>query len=243
MTPGQTVSLSGNLANNITVNFDVRLNLSSGVARDYTAVPAPITGAYFGLVGYTGLTGSPILLSNTGTANNLSSLVFSNIVVKDALGNAMPNYTMVVADGENTSGDAINQEGLSFLTNGGNWTTLTTLGNTNPPQFVGGGAFVGLIGVSAPPNTAYIFSTQSPTQVTVGLSAPLPNDRNGIAIGFAATQVELYKDLNGRRYPVDQFELDITGTPSVLATTTGAANGLQNIYATLSAIPGNTYSW
>lgn len=243
LTPGQTVSLSGTLGNNITVDFDVTLALAGGTARNYSAVAAPIPGAYFGLVGYTGLTGFPILYGSTGTANNLSNLVFSNIVVKDALGNTMPNYTMVVADGENTSSnDGVAQEGLSFLTNGGNWNTVTTLGNTNPPQFVGGGAFVGLIGISPPPNTAYVFSTQSPTQVTVGLSAPLPTDRNGIAIGFAATQVELYKNVNGRRFPADQFELGINGTPSTLATTTGAANGLQSVYATLSAIPGNTYT-
>lgn len=244
ITPGQTVTLSGSLRNNINVTFDMTLvNVPGGVPRNYQAVPAPVPGAFFGLAGYTGLTGNPILLGDTGTANNLSNMVFSNISVTDAQGNPMPNFTMVFADGENTSSNSpVTQEGLSFTTNGGDWSVLTTVGANNPPQFIGGGQFVGLIGISPPPNTAYVLTTQGPTQTVVGLSAPLPTDRNGIAVGFAATQVELYKVLNGRRFPADQFALSIAGNPAVTATTTGAANGLQSVYATASAIPGTAYT-
>lgn len=243
LTPNQTASLSGTLGNGINVSFNVQLNLTGGTARNYAAVAAPIPGAFFGSAGYTGLTGFPVLLGDTGSGNNLSSLVFSNIVVTDALSNPMPNYTFVVADGENTSStDGISQEGLSFITNGAGWTTLTTLGNNDPPQFIGGGTFVGLIGISPAPNTAYVLASQGPTQVNVGLSAPLSANRNGIAIGFAATQVQLYKNIDGRRFPADQFELSIAGNPGNIATTTGASNGLQGVYATVSAIPGTTYT-
>ena len=243
LTPGQTVpGLTGTLANGIIVTFDLTLTSLGGSPRNFAAVTSPIAGAYFGLSGYTGIAGTPILYSDLGTANNLSNLVFSNITVTDAQGNPMPNYTVVVADAENTSGDAINQEGISLTTNGGGWTQLAALGNTNPPTIVGGGTFIGFIGVSAPPNTAYVYTSQSPKSVTVSLESPLANLRQGIAIGFAATQVELYKNIAGRRYPADQFNLGIAGGPAVSATTTGASNGLQSVYATTAAIPGTTYT-
>lgn len=242
ISPGQTIPFSGQLANNINVKFDLTLLFLGGTPRDYTAAVPPVNGSYFGSAGYTGINGNVVLYSDPGTANNLSSLVINNIVVTNAKGEAMPNYTIVIADGESTSGTPIDKEGLLFITNGGDWVLLDSLGTNNPPPIIGGGKVIGIQGELPPLNVDYVYYTQSPTAVTVNLSAPQTTDRQGIAIGFIATQVELYKEIDGRRYATDQFDLSIGGTPSVIETTTGASSGLQSVYASVSAIPGNVYT-
>lgn len=243
LVPGVPVTgLTGTLANGITVSFDMTLATLGGTARNVIAVPAPQPLSYFGLVGYTGLVGNVVLVQDIGTANNLCSVTFSNITVKNANGDPMTNYTVVMADGETTSGIPGFEEGLSFTTNGGNWTQLAALGATNPPTIVGGGTFIGFVGVSTPPNTAYVYSSLGPTQVVASLQGATGIQKVGFAIGFAVTQVELYKNVAGRLDPADQFTLSIGGTPSDSQDTAGTATGLQTQFATISAIPGNTYS-
>ncbi|MEG0365334.1 MAG: isopeptide-forming domain-containing fimbrial protein [Coprobacillus sp.] len=243
LTPGASITgMTGTLANGITVTFDLRMNFLGGVPRNITAVPAPQPLSYFGLTGYTGLTGNVVLLQDVGTANNLSSVTISNISVKNAQGDPMTNYTVVMADGETTSGIPNFEEGLSFTTNGGNWTQLAALGATNPPTIVGGGTFIGFVGVSTPPNTAYVYYSQSPTQVTASMQGATGAQRTGFAIGFAVTQVELYKNVAGRLDPADQFTLNIGGTPSDSTNTIGAATGLQSEFSTVAAVAGSAYT-
>lgn len=85
--------------------------------------------------------------------------------------------------------------------------------------------------------------TQNATQLNLTASANDPGgSRQAIALGFSVTTIKLEKNVAGRNNPADQFQLDITGTPSAQAITAGAASGIQPQVATVYAIPGNTYT-
>ncbi|MEG0370274.1 MAG: CshA/CshB family fibrillar adhesin-related protein, partial [Hungatella sp.] len=121
LNPGDTLTgLTGTLNDGSTVTFDLQSLPTSFVP--FTAVSSPVQFAYFGSAGYTGILGNvalktPLLPSYASA----STLVLSNIVVKDPNGNPVANYTAVVADAESTNSFPQYTEYLNFLTNGGAW--------------------------------------------------------------------------------------------------------------------------
>lgn len=240
--PGQTVTgLTGTLNDGSIVTFDLSLSNISGAPRNFTAVTAPTWGgAFFGTAGYTGILGNVALYSQLVFAPSSNTLLLNNIVVKDSLGNPVTNYTTVVADAESTGLG----EPWDWITNGGGWKLLTTLGNSSSPTLTGiGTQNVSIVGNAPVNQNAYVLTTQSPTQLTLN-SAALNNGggRQAVAIGFAVTKVTVEKNIGGRIDSSDQFVLNIAGTPNSQVTTSGAAVGIQSQVASVFGIPGNAYT-
>lgn len=236
--PGETVTgLTGTLNDGTVVTFDLSLALVSGTGRPFVATTVPtFPGSNFGVTGYTGLTTNVALNGNLVGPSGVSAFTVNNFIVKDAGGNPVPNYTVIVADAERTS----LQESWVWNTNGGGWNMLAMLGG-NPPTLTGLNTPTATItGNSFAPSSAYVLTTETPAQLVLTVTNG-PSSRQGFSIGFATTRVRLQKNIAGRADAADQFQLDITGTPSGTATTAGAANGIQTQRIDLFAIPGNSY--
>lgn len=234
--PGDKITgLTGVLNDGTTVTFDI----SSFPTSLVPYVASPATAGDFGSSAYTGLLGNTILYTPVrATYPTPSTLVLNNIVLKDSHGNAVTNYTTVVADGESTNQfAALYTESWSWLTNGGNWKLLTVAGS-NPPTLAGLGTNTATItGINAASAAAYVLTTQSPTSLTLASIG-----REAVAIGFATTKVNIQKNIGARIDSSDQFVLNIGGTPNNQVTTTGVTNGIQTEVASVYAIPGNIYT-
>ncbi|MEG1892460.1 MAG: hypothetical protein RR189_01025 [Bacilli bacterium] len=235
--PGQTIpGLTGTLNDGSTVTFDLTSIPSSIVP--FTASPVPRPFSFFGNIQYTGLLGNVALVTPLlPSYSNNSTLVLSNIVVKDVFGNPVTNYTAVVADAESTNNFPQYTEHLTFTTNGNPWSLLSTIG-PNPPTIAGVGSnSVTITGINQSSAAAYVLTSNSPSNLTLETYG-----REAVAIGFSTTRITLKKNIGARINAADQFNLNIAGTPSNLVSTSGAASGLQPTYATIYAIPGNTYT-
>ncbi|MGX8850335.1 DUF7507 domain-containing protein [Amedibacillus sp. YH-ame10] len=239
LNPNTTVTgLGGTLVDGTTISFDLTLTAISGQSRAFVATPVPtFPGAEFGVAGYTGIAGNATFDSVLQALPGVSTLTVSNIVVKDSLGNPIPQYTLILADAERTN----TNEQWQWNTNGGTWKQLAQLGG-NPPALTGLNTQTAVItGTSFLASAAYVLYTQTPTQVVMTLTSPV-DSRQAIALGFAVTRVRIQKDVGERIDPSDQFVLDIGGTPFNQVTTTGANDGIQNEVANVYAIPLNTYT-
>ncbi|MEG1888767.1 MAG: hypothetical protein RRZ33_08695 [Lachnospiraceae bacterium] len=238
LNPGDTLTnLTGTLNDGTTVTFDIESLPSSFVP--FTAVATPVQYSYFGSAGYTGILGNTALKTPLLPAySSPSTLVLSNIVVKDANGNPVSNYTAVVADAESTNSFPQYTEYWKFNTTGGPWSLLDTLGG-NPPILTGvGTTAVTITGTNQSASQAsYVLTTASPDSLTLSTYG-----REAVAVGFAVTKVSLYKNVGGRIHSADQFVLDLAGSPNDQATTTGTAAGIQTEYASVYAVAGNTYT-
>ncbi|MEG1992681.1 MAG: CshA/CshB family fibrillar adhesin-related protein [Acetivibrio sp.] len=238
LNPGDKLTgLTGTLNDGTTVTFDIESLTSSFVP--FTAVPTPVQYAYFGSAGYTGILGNTALKTPLLPAyGSASTLVLSNIIVKDANGNPVSNYTAVVADAESTNSFPQYTEYLKFNTTGGAWALLDTLGG-NPPILTGlGTTAVTITGTNqSASQAAYVLTTEAPNSLTLATYG-----REAVAVGFAVTKVSLYKNVGDRIHSADQFVLDIAGNPNDQATTTGAADGIQANYATVYGLAGTTYT-
>ena len=240
MNPGDSVTgLTGTLNDGTIVTFDMRLALVSGTARPFVAKPVPtFPGANFGTAGYTGILGNVAMYPDLIPPPGTFAFTISNISVVDALENPVPNYTVIVADAEQTNLG----ESWTWNTNGGGWQQLAQLG-PNPPTLTGlGTATATITGNTLLPESAFVLTTQKPTQLV--LTAVDGNgSRQGFSIGFATTRVAFRKNVGDRLDAADQFVLNIAGTPNSQVTTSGTVNGIQAQVASLYAIPGNTYSF
>ncbi|MEG1716815.1 MAG: hypothetical protein RR275_08390 [Lachnospiraceae bacterium] len=238
LNPGDSLTgLTGTLNDGTTVTFDIKSLPTSFVP--FTAVPTPVQYAYFGSAGYTGLLGNTALKTPLLSAyNTASTLVLSNIVVKDSLGNPVTNYTAVVADAESTNAFPQYTEYLKFNTDGGVWNLLATLG-ANPPILTGVGSNnVTITGTNqSASQAAYVLTTSSPDTLTLDVYG-----REAVSVGFAVTKVSLYKNVGDRINSADQFVLNIAGSPNDQETTTGAADGIQSEFASVYGLAGNTYT-
>lgn len=244
ITPGQTITgLTGTLNDGTTVTFDLTAANVSGAPRSFDAVTVPtIPGAAFGSAGYTGISGNAALYATSLSAVGSNRLTLSNIVVKDNLGNPVPNYTAIVADAETTGAFEV----WTWDTNGGPWAQLARLGVGVSPVLTGLGTSTATLTGNAVTLTdvAYVLTTQNPTQLqlTTTNTTVLAAGREAVSVGFATTRVALQKNIGQRIDPSDQFVLDINGIPGGTATTTGAAGGIQTEKVNVFAIPGNAYN-
>ncbi|MEG2053402.1 MAG: CshA/CshB family fibrillar adhesin-related protein, partial [Oscillospiraceae bacterium] len=209
LTPGTVLTgLSGTLNDGSTVTFDIKSLPTSFVQFD--AVPVPQLYSYFGNAGYTGILGNVALKTPLLPAYATpSTIVVSNIVVKDANGNNVPNFTAVVADAESTNNFPQYTEYLNFVTTGGAWNLLATLG-PNPPTLAGVGTNnVTITGTNQSSQAAYVFTSASPSSFTMATYG-----REAVAFGFAVTKVTVKKHIGNRISSTDQFVLNIAGTPN-----------------------------
>lgn len=234
---GSVIGVTGTLMDGTIVTFDISSDVGS--QRIFTAIQTPtFGGAAFGTLGYNGIVGNVALNSNLVFAPTVATLNISNITLIDSGGNPVTDYRVVVADAEETGS---NEEWV-FDTDGGNWETLTTLGA--PLQTISGigsqtVTITGVIGSKG----AYVVMSQSPTALEfINNITTNGGGQEAVAIGFIITKVIVLKNIEGRINPTDQFTLDINGIPSSQVTTTGVANGIQNEFASVVAIDGNSYT-
>ncbi|MEG2894809.1 MAG: CshA/CshB family fibrillar adhesin-related protein, partial [Niameybacter sp.] len=237
LNPGQTqLGITGTLNDGSTVTFDIE-SLGSSIVPFTTSQP-PLQYSQFGLGQYTNIQGNVALRTPLLSAySSASTLVLSNIVVKDSNGNPVPNYTAVVADAESTNKFPQYTEYLELLTDGGAWDLLSTIGG-NPPSLTGTNTpSVTITGTNQSTQASYVLTTQAPSTLTLSLYG-----RGAVAIGFAITKVSLSKNIGDRIDSNDQFVLDIQGNPSDQATTTGITAGLQGEVANVFGFANTTYT-
>lgn len=242
LNPGDSFTgLKGTLKDGSVVTFDIAMALISGTARTVTAVPVPTwNGTFFGSSNYTGLLGNEALKTSIVYAPGSLSITLSNIVVKDADGNLVPNYTALVADAESTGIG----ERWTWDTTGGAWKLFTTLGNSSSPPITGiGTPSVSFTGNAPANQNDYVLSTQSPSQLILNSNTTVATGGSqAIAIGFAVTKITVQKNVGQRIDAADQFVLDIAGKPAVQEITAGGMDGIQMENAVIYGIPGNSYT-
>ncbi|WP_051540254.1 DUF7507 domain-containing protein [Clostridium ihumii] len=247
--PGETITdITATLLDGSTVKFDLTNTAIALGGRSFVATPSPTSGgAAFGNTGYTGINGNVVLYEPNGNFNNrVTELRIFNIKVLDKEGMNIPNYSVILADGETTN----LEEGIIYTTNQGVWDLLINM----PP--VGGGiattpAISGIgtnifkeEGTSGYIVSAPVIVTKNATDINVRVisSSIGGGGRQGIAIGFAINKIEVLKNITSRRSPLDQFTLSINGIPNNKVTTTGNSNGIQIETANVFGKVNNTYT-
>lgn len=153
------------------------------LAGNFNAVAAPSwSGAGFGQTGYTGLSGKPVLYTAT---MGYSKVNFSNIQMKDSLGNAVSGFTMVAIDGESTDSD----EKDTLTSTGTVWAVYDSIlvpSVALPSQRgIGSGTVVWTALTNATQGSARMISTVSPTNVTISTSSS--TGFQGLALGVTRT--------------------------------------------------------
>ncbi|MEG0798978.1 MAG: hypothetical protein RSG51_00925 [Bacilli bacterium] len=234
LSPGQSyLGLTGTLSDGTKVTFDISVPSSS--AMTFNPYPSPVAGV-FGYVQYTGIPGNPLLQNNRISSLDPGIIQITNIKVLDIYGNPVPSYTVVVSDAENTNIG----ESWTFDTDGLPWKLFTTIGN-NPTTLTGiGTQTASIIGTTQLFTADYVLTTDNAKNLK--LTAVTNGGLEAVAIGFSTTSVTVQKVIGARINSADQFNLNITGTPSSSVTTTGTSVGTQVEKARVYAIPGNTYT-
>ncbi|MEG0297794.1 MAG: hypothetical protein RR620_13820 [Clostridium sp.] len=235
LNPGQTIpGITGTLKDGSTVTFDLSSPTSS--AMKFDALQPPSTSV-FGYINYIGILGNALLQNQRISSSSPGIINISNIVVKDSSGNPLTNYTAIIGDAEETNIG----ESWNFLTDGGNWNLFFTIpGNTNPTLSGTGTQSATVAGVDQAFPSCYILTTQAPKNLT--FTAITAGGLEAVALGFAVNRVIVRKNVGARLNSNDQFLLDIQGTPSSQATTTGSLNGIQNEIASVYAFANTPYS-
>ncbi|MGL6105707.1 hypothetical protein [Romboutsia sp.] len=246
--PGNLVpGVSASFPDGSTITFDLsNTAVVSGGETFKASIPPVYGGAAFGNTGYLGINGNVVLYSVNITLPSATSLItLSNISVRDPLGNAITNYSIVAADGESTD-----QEQIVFKTNLPIWRSLINLPPVTPPplgpSISGIGSSTVTISASGPIGQVQgpVIISNSPTQVSALVSV-LQGQLEGVAFGIVLTKVTLIKDITKRIFSSDQFNLNITGIPSTINTTTGSTTGPQTSTEAIvyDVPPGNAYSF
>ncbi|MEG2561550.1 MAG: hypothetical protein RSB10_02955 [Clostridia bacterium] len=234
LSPGQTITgLSGVLNDGSVVTFDVSAPSNSSMIFD--AVGAPITGN-FGYTAYTGTAGNVILQNRRIGSLDPAVININNIVVKDAQGNPITNYTTLLSDAEETNIG----ESWEWYTDGGVWNQFAFLGNF-PPTLTGLGTQTATISGNSQ-NFAgdYVLSSLSPKNLKLTLLTA--GGLEGVVLGFAVTKVKVCKNIGSRINSADQFVVNIAGSPNNQITTTGSSVGMQTPCAVVYGHAGNTYT-
>ena len=223
---GQPFSFT--LADGATVAFTLKVTAVSPAGSAFTAVASPAWGgAAFGVTGFTGIKGLPILY--TGTTGMAGTVTLANITVTPPSGVGSSVYAILVADAESTDG----AEYIDGITNGGNWvqTYVMSAAGSTPTDTLSGTTFTEVASGGSPASDPG-FSTLQPTAITVSTKG---SGLQGFAIAVQATTLTLSKQItNQRANAADQFTLSIlaTGSNSTLTSVTTSGTGLGPFTAT-----------
>lgn len=228
-----------NLPDGSSLTFTIQVNAPPNVGtRD--DVPAPsFAGAALGTGAYTGIGGRPILRA-TWTGGDTSTAVFTitNIVYRDPLGNIIPDFQLIVADGESTNDPATRPpETLNFqsnvifslidlidLPNGA--VTVTGVGTTTVNQ----------TGTDATNNgDGRLYAMTAPTQLTTSMQSP-DTGSQAFAMALVVSYASLRKVISPARIAAaDQFNYTI-GDEGTRATVTGATAGTGTTGPTVTSL-------
>lgn len=183
----------------------------------------------FGVSGYVGISGKPVLYSLGGTGPNGVELKLSNISVVDTGGQPVTGYRFVIADAENNlAGEnltwtsnkplsllgVLNEKAKSGCHNG-----MSGLGTTSV-KCTGQGGEPGL------PNPRYddvVVGADTPSQIALSMTTFA---RSGVAFAIMTSKVQVTKQVVGRVKSSDSFDVSaLSPEGSTLATaSTGPAN-------------------
>lgn len=233
LNPGETYSISISLLNNLEMTFDITNTPQTD--NGFVLLPdIPMKNSAFGTLGYTNISGNIALETFTdyySTTFNSSKFTLSNISVKDSYGNPLVGYSVVLASIQvNTDMDsAFISEPIqctqTLSTNGSDWNNIIWLGNTSSPSVDTTDQKNIIISPTSFTSGSPVYSSNSPTDVSVTISANTSIPQ--FSIGIAIASLTLQKIINGRLSSYDQFDLSIVGSESDIVTTTGSSNGLQ----------------
>ncbi|MEG0387975.1 MAG: CshA/CshB family fibrillar adhesin-related protein, partial [Niameybacter sp.] len=203
---GSPQMFTGTLNDGTKVTFDVSVPASS--AMTFNSRTSPSTSV-FGYYAYVGTGAAQILLQNDRIGSlNPGIITINNIVVTDSLGNPVTNYTVVVADTEESNIG----ESWNFQTDGGVWNQFYLIQGSGTPSISGlGSPSVTITGVDQLFSSSYLLTTESAKNLT--LTAISAGGLEAVAIGFAVTKVSLFKNIGDRLDSNDQFVLSIQGNP------------------------------
>lgn len=189
---GTAVNYTFSLANGYTLTLTISVNVTSSggttVTNQNTTIPT-YSGARFGNVGYTGITGN-VALYSTGVSNSTESVTgtihITNIVLKNSLGQVVTTgWTFIESDVESTNleSDGI-PETITGTTNGSNWRMIDSVssgaGSTPTLSGTGSTSFT-ITGTGGGGAVDYLLGTTAPTSITAGYTSS--GGRQGI--GFA----------------------------------------------------------
>ena len=212
---------------------------------DPRAVPIETRFA-FGVAGYVGIPGLPVLYSRDAGTNGVN-LRLSNITVVDATNAPVSGYSFVVADAEN------NIQNENFT-----WTSdqpLNLIGVLSPTAVKGCQA--GLVGVGtttvtctgqgveppilpAPRYDAVIIGANTPSEVGLSMQTFA---RSGVAFGIMTSKIALSKAVVGRIHASDSFDVTVTSPEgsTVASVSTGGANSATT--GELTVLPRSSGSY
>lgn len=196
-------TITNNINDEVTITFDVYSDEASGFNPQGLIADVP-----FGTTGYTGLVGD-VVLTNVSSGPNTRTLYFDNIIVKTIYNQIVTDYTIVVADAEQTIISQQNRvEYWKFTNEGGsNWVELVDLASGVPPALP---PVPGTPGTSPSTNLNNLVATTTGTQVVlpsnnikvaargyacnspkkiIAESQPTPSTRQSMAIGVILNSV------------------------------------------------------
>jgi uncharacterized repeat protein (TIGR01451 family) len=183
----------------------------------------------FGVSGYVGIPGKPVLYSQGGTGPNGVELKLSNISVVDSGGQPVTGYKFVIADAENNiagenftwaSDKPLNLVGvLNEKAPAGCHKSLSGLGTTSV-TCTGQGGEVGQ------PNPRYddvLVGADTPSSIALSMTTFA---RSGVAFAIMTSKIQVTKNVVGRVRGSDSFDVSaLSPESSTLATaSTGPAN-------------------
>ena len=216
----------------------------TGYAMSAVVAPSYI-GAPFGQFGYTGITGETVLYQAVDASN--TGMNFGNIHMKDPSGATVPNYTIVIIDGEATNvGETLSitlaqQYILSF------WDSITPSGVPYglPPQTGLGTNEVtwGPAPESDNYKTAYAVAANSPGNIAINITHQNAG-LEGIAVGVGRS-VSSFADticsgsmlninpqnVGGNTYT---WPVPVVNPPGSLTGATAQETGVSNMQQTLT---------
>lgn len=236
LAPSQTIpGVTATLRDGSILTFEITNTPIAGFSSNLISSPTPVVPtAKFGTAGYTGIGGNVAMLTDIlASGTSVTTLTISNITLTDPNGIPIPNFNFYVADAEGTG--ARGGEIQTWVTDGSAWNIVTILGSGPTPVLTGVGTQTATLTsvITTAGDNAPVLVTANPTRITTTFNrnASTETSREGVVIGISINKVQIQKVIDGRLNAVDQFQLNITGTPPATATTTGSSTGLQTVTA------------
>ncbi|MGL4849039.1 MAG: DUF11 domain-containing protein [Clostridium sp.] len=221
--PVDTIPLTYTLPRGFSISFDISTS-GQGLNTRTDVIPT-WSGSAMGIKGYLNIGGKPAIHGN-GTGQ--TDIHMANFVFRDRFNNKISDYALYIADAEATWTAA---EGIGFKSD----KTINQV-DVYPPNFpcptmVGDGTNTITIGWTNAPcsGNSYnsrIFQTTSPNNIVASLFTR--GGGEAMALGISLQQLKVSKEVKGRLYSKDQFELMVIGNRTMTTITTGTSDGLQS---------------